>query len=261
MHRLVVASLAVAGLSVGLGAAASAADLGTRPEPVYTKAPIAAPYYSWTGFYAGLNAGDSWSSDNVQYNQIGAPTVLNTNLSKSGFIGGGQVGYNWQTGPLVLGIEADIAWRNNTSSFSTFPFAGNTIDNVSGTDTQKWIGTVRPRIGLAWGSALFYGTGGLAYGEDEHAYTENRVVVPGQKRTLTETDTRTGWTAGGGVELALPAQWNRWSLGAEYLHVDLGTTTLNQPTATVGGLNFPASSTSFHDKSEIIRAKLNYRFN
>src|SRR5215471_6684211 len=134
MHRLVVASLAAAGLSVGLTAAATAADLGRpAPAPVYTKAPMIAPF-SWNGFYAGVNAGAGWGrvDDFVTTNTAGAPVgifgipanialvdALGTGSANSGarFTGGGQIGYNWQVSPQwLIGAETDINWLKQDST-------------------------------------------------------------------------------------------------------------------------------------------------
>src|SRR5215468_8079743 len=102
MKHLLLGSVAAAAL-IGMGVAASAADLGRpAPAPVYTKAPIAAPF-SWTGFYLGGHVGGAWTHDGItDRDEIPGTTYSN---NASGFLGGAQVGYNWQTGPMVFGIE------------------------------------------------------------------------------------------------------------------------------------------------------------
>jgi outer membrane immunogenic protein len=97
----------------------------------------------------------------------------------------------------------------------------------------------------------------LAYGEVEHSSLENRVTVPGQNRLISDDTTKTGWTVGGDVEWAVTP---RWSICAEYLHIDLGSTNLSQRTSPAGGILFPASTAHFEDSSDAVRAKLNYRF-
>jgi outer membrane immunogenic protein len=181
-------------------------------------------------------------------------------LHPQGIIGGGQIGYNWQTSNIVFGIEADIDGRNATASANgLMPFApADTFDQVNISQTDNWLSTVRGRLGVTFGNVLLYGTGGAAFGEVDHSYTQIRTTT-GQALTLSDSDTRSGWAAGVGIEAMV---WNNVSLGVEYLHVDLGTSTLVQGTAiTSGGLVFPPSSTSFQNRQDMVRAKLNWHFN
>jgi outer membrane immunogenic protein len=241
-----------AAVAAALSASALAADMG----PVFkTLPPPPAPTASnWTGFYGGFNAGYSWGRVPSDYSAFGLPGTDGT-LSPSSPIGGLQLGYNYQSGPFVFGVETDFAWRHGTDS--ALLFAPNSLDTVNVHTEQGWIGTLRPRAGVAINSWLFYATGGLAYGSVKHDYTETRPSDPGATRTASESNTRTGWTVGGGVEYAPGA---RWSLGLEYLYVDLGKTTVNQSPQVLGGAGFPPSSTTFHDQSHLLRGKLNYRF-
>ena len=121
---------------------------------------------------------------------------------------------------------------------------------------------MRGRLGLSpstMSNWLFYVTGGLAYGGFEHSVTQFCNVSCGQTRVLSDSVTRTGWTLGGGVEVALD---RNWSVGAEYLYMDFGTDTLSGPAAGVfvPTTTFPPTTVSFHDKSQVARLKLNYRF-
>jgi len=285
-----IAALAIAGTSL----TAAAADLG-KP---YTKGPPIAvpPAFSWTGFYIGVHAGASWTDNDVDYllNAPGggvaftgrnfafcngaAPVLVgNTfginsgcNDSNASFLGGGQIGYNWQTGAWVWGIEADGSWRDLTNDlFGVFganptagaPFGSAAGDTVFMRSEQGALGTVRARIGWAPGQWLLYATGGLAVGEVKHTVVE--VLSPGTPcvvigldcRGASVSDTRVGWTAGAGIEWALGSNW---SVGAEYLFVDLGTT--NVALAPTGPFFATTSVTNFDDTSHIVRAKLNYRF-
>jgi outer membrane immunogenic protein len=245
---------AAAAISAVLGvSAASAADMRLK-APL---APIAPPCL-WCGFYIGLNAGGSWDRNDADYiaTAFGASITSSARTEGTSFIGGGQAGYNWQFGQFVLGIEGDIAWRHQTNSANMVPFAGTPSDQVNVTNSQNWLATVRPRAGIAFGNLLLYGTGGVAFGEVEHSYQEIRVTT-GQARMLADTSTRTGWAAGAGVQWAFAPQW---SIGVEYLHVDLGSTTLAQGPSTVAGLAFPTSQTTFTNRSDIVRAKLDWQF-
>jgi outer membrane immunogenic protein len=249
-------ALAVAAASVMFAGAASAADMAARP---YTKAPppVIAPPCVWCGFYIGVNAGGTWDRNDATYTQFPSLATASTRLDTSGFIGGGQVGYNWQWNNFVLGIEGDAAWRDRTASARLLPFApGNVDDVVNVSNRQGWLATIRPRAGVAFNNALFYVTGGVAFGEVSHSYQELRLST-GQNRLFTDTDTRTGWTAGVGAEYKFVPNW---SIGVEYLHVDLGSTTIASPASVSGGLPFPASQVRFENKSDIVRAKINYHF-
>jgi len=222
------------------------------------KAPVApiAPPCTWCGFYAGA----SWSRNNDVYTAFGPTTSITAEgqPNGTGFIGGGQAGYNWQWGQFVLGIEGDIAWRHRTDSANLIPLPALPSDQVNVTTSQNWLGTVRPRAGVAFGNVLLYGTGGLAFGEVAHSYQEIRVTT-GQARTFADTAaTKTGWAAGAGVQWAFAPHW---SIGAEYLHVDLGSTTLAQGPSTVAGFPFPGSQVTFTNKSDMVRAKLDWQFN
>jgi outer membrane immunogenic protein len=118
------------------------------------------------------------------------------------------------------------------------------------------LGTARGRLGFAFGDALLYATGGAAAGEVVHSFTEFRVTT-GETRNLTDSPTKIGWVVGAGVEYRV---WGNVSVGVEYLHVDLGSTTLINDASTVGALAFPTSQATFTDRSDIVRARLNWLF-
>jgi outer membrane immunogenic protein len=268
--RSLIAALITTASVVGFVCSASAADLPVK-APVQQAAPPI--LYNWNGWYVGANAGYSWGTSAIDYAQdpgstFGVPPfaaggMLSSSVSPKSFIGGGQFGFNYQTGVWVLGIETDIAWRNRTDSVSYVlnPFS----DNLTLSDEQKWAGTLRGRIGLtsaAMSNWLFYVTGGLAYGSFEHSVTQFCNSLCTQTRTFSDSVTKAGWTLGGGVEVALT---RNWSLGAEYLYMDFGTGTLSAAGAGVPpfpnpGTTFPITTASFHDKSQVARLKLNYRF-
>jgi outer membrane immunogenic protein len=276
MHRLVVASLAAGGLSIG---AASAADLGRPvPTPVYTKAPIVVPF-SWTGFYVGGTAGGEWSKADVDLNTVNGPSPLyssgdipmlnaigSTDVKASNAIFGGKAGYNQQWGSVVLGIEGDLSWfRVNKSAITTgnpFPECGCGSPAFATFNTNvstSWLATVRPRVGYAADHALFYATGGAAFSKVSFSNTYVGFSPFGsglENEASSASQTKTGWAAGAGVDYAVT---RNWILSAEYLHVDLGSinaagvvTTGNPNTAT---LNF---STKL--QSDIVRGGVAYKF-
>jgi len=233
-----------------MSGSALAADMATKAPPIAAPSPA----YNWTGFYVGVNLGGTWADNDSTYvgGTVGYPIAPHTvDLQSASVIGGGQIGANWQTGMFVLGAEADIDGRYlNASASGILTPTGSILDQV--TQTENWIGTVRGRVGLAQGRALFYATGGLAYGDIEHTYTK---TYPAAGLTFGASDSAvgTGWTVGGGIEYAI---WNNVTVGVEYLHVDLGTTTLSVATTVAAA----AGQATFSDRSDIVRLRVNWLF-
>src|SRR5450830_1568815 len=148
MRKIIISVLAATTLGVG---AAAAADISRRAPaaPMYAPAPV----FSWNGFYIGANAGWGWANTDVT--NIGGFNVVGSS-NMNGFVGGGQIGYNWQgASPLVLGIEADFQGTGQSRSDSAL---GITVD-----EKLPWFGTVRGRIGYAFDRTMIYATGGLTY--------------------------------------------------------------------------------------------------
>ncbi len=281
------AALAI-GAVLGIGAA-SAADLPVKAPPMAVAAP------GWTGFYVGLNGGGSIGVDSAAQTTSFTSTALGTNvllssssrLAPTGWIFGGQIGYNWQASPLVvLGLEADWQWTsqkdtatNSTPAAATVGFfgAGANGFGYSLTTEQKLtdIGTARARVGVPVHDTLLYATGGLAWGtvKDSYAYngSANPVIFPGVLQAgpflssaASFSSTRTGWTIGAGAETKLGGGW---SAKLEYLYVDLGTVTDTLPIAinpafgpgfNTGGA--ASATTSSHVIDNIVRVGVNYRW-
>jgi outer membrane immunogenic protein len=221
----------ITGLVLGAGAlfsagGASAADLPVAP--VYKVAPLA-PAFDWTGFYIGANFGYGWGRGTITVDGFSGSQNLN------GVLGGGQIGYNWQTGNWILGIEVD---GQGTDQHATIGAAGVTLTN-----SIPWFVTARGRIGYAiapmW---MIYATGGGAWAD-----FKSNVAVAGLGSASWETS-HGGWSAGVGVEGALTRNWS-WKL--EYLHFDTGTFN-----TTLFGI-VPASVRLTDD---IVRVGGNYRF-
>jgi outer membrane immunogenic protein len=267
MRRIVTPLIAA--VAVGLAGSASAADLPVKAP--YMAPAAAIPVNNWSGWYVGGNAGYSWGSSKIDYAQdpgpvFGAPNFANggaisSTVSPDSFIGGGQFGFNYQTGAWVLGLEADINWRQDSQSSNFTLNAAN--DSLTLTDKQNWFGTVRGRLGVSPSNLsnwLFYATGGLAYGNFKHSVSQFCNVGCGVNRSFSDSPTEVGWTVGGGAEVALN---QHWSIGAEYLYLDFGKNTLSA--AAEGNLfapllTFPNTTASFHDTSQVARLKLNYKF-
>jgi outer membrane immunogenic protein len=200
-------TLILAAAAAVVATSATAADLPRRTNPVAP--PVSAlPIFTWTGIYAGVNAG--WGFG--QHSGAGA-TGFN---DPSGFTGGGQIGYNQQFGNIVLGLETDLNYAHlrAKNSAAGVPGAKATLD---------YFGTVRARAGIAVDRFLPYITGGFAYGG-------STVTIPAVGKT---TPNHTGWTIGGGVEYALT---NNVTTRIEALYVDLDNKRI--PNGTKMGTEF-----------------------
>ncbi|MFA6265754.1 MAG: outer membrane protein [Pseudolabrys sp.] len=232
--RLRILLPGIVALSV-LSAPAFAADVAARPQaaPVY-KAP-AAQAFDWSGFYLGLNGGYALGRSSWDDPAVGAGSGK---FDTRGALIGGQVGYNWQTGNTVFGLESDIDWANLNGTASTGGVCATNGGGECRTE-QSWFGTTRARLGYSFGNILPYVTGGLAYGDI-------KAVQP----TGTSRDTKAGWTAGGGVEYGIT---KNWSAKAEYLHIDLGTATFMGAASGTNTLSVPITE-------DIVRAGLNYHW-
>jgi outer membrane immunogenic protein len=220
-------------VSIGLLVAAMAtpsfaADL---PRPSY-KAPIySVPGFSWTGFYAGINAGYGWAKSDWS-------SAITTGSTKpKGVLAGLTLGYNLQTGSWVWGLEGDIDYSGMKGSDAS----GTGACAAPGCETKNtWFGTARGRLGYAgWDRWLPYITGGAAFGD----------VKMTSAATTSETKTKFGYTLGAGVEYAL---MTNWSAKIEYLYADLGKSTCAAATCGV--------DTDVTYKANLVRVGLNYRF-
>ena len=278
MKRLLLASTVLAGLT----AVASAADLPRRAAPpVFVPVPV----FTWTGFYAGFNAGYGFdASSNNQATVIGvngastlvlpgttAAIAFGNGRSNDGFVGGGQIGYNYQFTPgsgVVIGVEADAQYvdfgRERNRFSATGPLAAQQVFNPAGVSGLDYFGTVRGRLGYAFDRTLVYGTGGFAYGsgQDDQNFSGNRF----------RDSFRTGWAAGGGVEYALPTDsfLNFFRSSAVTLKVEGLYVSLDRQKNSAGGVFYgnllPPNGTAYLNgaaaKTEfaVVRAGLNYKF-
>jgi outer membrane immunogenic protein len=249
----------------GLASIASAADMPVKAPVI--KAPVATSY-DWTGIYLGANVGYGVARDIGNFtNKILSPAVPPTtetfNFSPAGFIGGGQLGFNWQFDPhWLIGFEADIHGSGQDDHFTCILNCLNipAIGELNGTTVEqklKWFGTARVRFGWTNGPVLWYATGGLAYGQLDTDI--NTVQQTGTPVRYSFSDTKTGWTAGGGVEVRLAGPW---SAKAEYLYLDLGSVSHSfLYTANNTLVGFPTSNAyTSAIRDHIIRAGLNYNF-
>ena len=218
MNKILLAGASVVALGV---ASASAADIARRPPPV--KAPVyIPPPFTWTGFYVGINGGYGWGRSDIS-----APFTPGA-YDISGGLVGGTIGYNYQVNQFVFGLEGDIdaSWIKGSA----------TCGGLTCETKNTWLGTARGRLGYAMGRFLPYVTGGGAFGD----------IKPNVSGFGGSSETKFGWTLGGGVEYALDGPW---TVKLEYLYVDLGR-----------GGSIAATGADSKFQSNIVRAGINYKF-
>jgi outer membrane immunogenic protein len=285
--RFLVLGAAMAGAAILLPALPANAD-GMPRGGARDYAP-----FSWTGFYAGLNAGYGWahnsaditgdgSAGNYIVNGIftgtdsGANSTHSQSLRARGIVGGLQAGYNWQFArSWVAGLETDIQFFSDDGQASTTGAVGFFAVPHTLTSEQdlQWFGTLRGRLGFLAGERLLvFGTGGLAYGHSEVsaatvASSGHSISVGGGTNWScaanqvclagSDSKTLTGWTAGGGFEWAWIAGA---SLKVEYLHVDLGDQSIVLVPQAPGGSGNASIKAKFDNTMEIVRAGINVRF-
>jgi len=263
----VMRSWFLAAIFASLAAFTGSADAADLPLPYKAPQPVV-PAFSWTGFYGGVNLGGSWphgdNSGTLSGTGGGGGTFAAASTSSadlSGVIGGGQIGYNWQTGHLVLGLEADI----EGSSASATGSVGCGIAGCSMTGNPKVdaLGTLRGRVGYAADSWLFYVTGGFAWEHITNTVTDTTGL--GTATLFSTSTTQGGYVVGIGAETAFAPHW---TAGLEYLHIDPGTFTLFSgpvPSSVLaifgaGGGATATINDSARMQNNIMRARLNYRF-
>ena len=205
MNRFVLGAVAL--FAVGGTVSTRAADLPYGSRTPYTvNQPL--NVYSWAGPYLGANLGYDWGS------------VERSPTKPQGFSGGVQAGYNWQSGPLVFGVEGDLQATGAEDTFAPWKIS------------NPWFGTLRGRAGYAFNNVLLYGSAGLAFGE-----------LRAQTFGWTESHTNAGWTAGVGAEVGFAPNW---SAKLEYLYIDLSTS------------QFAITGVSNGYSASVVRAGVNY---
>jgi outer membrane immunogenic protein len=259
-----IALALAASTAVFFGAVAVAADLPAK-APMYAPAPVA--MFTWTGFYIGGNVGYHWGEDRtttaanpIGWTLAGAGAIDATTpgTSKlSGITAGGQVGFNYQIGNFVWGIEGDVNWLGgNTPTRVVTPFTViNPADVFTTSVEPRFMATVRPRLGVAMDRVLFYVTGGLAISNarftDSFGSFGNTDIA-----SVTTSATTLGWTGGGGLEYAFA---NNWSAKFEYLYADFGTINTSIPSCVTCA---PGSNITVRHRyiENLARVGLNFRF-
>jgi outer membrane immunogenic protein len=235
------------------GGAATAADVysgGLKDAPSYVNVA------SWVGLYLGANAGYAWSAKDgkldaaaLEYCDGSCYDEGTKTVKPSGGFGGGQIGYNWQQGHLVFGLETDIQGSGVRDKASVSLLDGDA--SAFAKSELDWFGTFRGRIGYTFDRSLIYFTGGLAYGGVKDILS---VTAPlGDITRVSKDETRTGYVLGGGLEYRVSPGW---SLKAEYQYIDLGSTKLS----AYGESDYGATGADYKAEHvyHTVRAGLNY---
>ena len=220
---------------VVLASPVMAADLAARP---YTKAPpMMAAIYDWSGFYIGINGGGGWSHNNWN---VGG--VSEGSHDSSGGTVGGQVGYRWQTGPVVFGVEAQGNWAD---------LNGSNVSNVFAPDRNRTkidaFGLFTGQVGYAFNNVLIYAKGGAAVTDSKYE------IVSGATGGVLASNTNTRWggVVGAGVEYGFSPNW---SLGFEYDHLFMGRQNVGFTAAAF------TQNDSIKQDVDLFTARLNYKF-
>lgn len=264
MRRQFVSVLLATTSLVAFADVGFAADI---PPRVVTKAPAVAPvaYYNWTGCYLGGHAGWGWGRKDVSAGNINSIVTGNALFSGfrdeiDGFLGGVQAGCNYQVNPnWVFGIEGQWSWSNLKGDFFRDPF----FSNKGATPTPStfsvrtdWLGTLAARFGYTWDRWMLYGKAGFAWAHDKYSFAG---IILGTPVVIGDSETRTGWMLGVGVEHAF---WNNWSAKLEYNYMDFGNERVTLAGLALNpNLTVPTSSTvDIDQRIHVVKIGLNYRF-
>jgi outer membrane immunogenic protein len=262
----------VAIVALLIGAPAFAADMAVKAA-VEAAPSAATPSYTWTGWHVGVTAGYGFGNadPSLTFNNAESTVVDSffapapSTLHSQGFIGGGEIGYDYQSGSYLLGLETDLSYADvRATGSATGPFFIGGQFNTTVTSRLDWLGTVRGRLGvLPTSNLLLYGTGGFAYGglkittigtNVAAAPPCNGVGLAVYCASGATSSVAVGWTVGGGLQYAIAPQW---LVKAEYLYVDLGKQSATYPDLDVAG-GLVTSTTTF--RLNVVRGGLDYRF-
>jgi outer membrane immunogenic protein len=262
--------LAAAAMGVAFAQSASAADLGVRSAPVYAPPVAVAP--TWTGIYLGFNGGWGWSNSNNNILTLSPTTPLGAlgafpvttfggnNGNANGPVFGGQLGYNYQVGTWVFGVEGDVDGaniRNNNGGTVAVPALGGVIGSGFINAKQEWLASIRGRLGYTWGPGMIYVTGGGAWtGVEVNGGATIATATTIATGSFKQTNTLSGWVAGAGYEWMIAPNW---SLRGEYLYYGFSNNTNS------GTLSFPitgvnVTGTTGKLNTSVVRIGLDYKF-
>jgi len=267
--RIAVALLVVLSAS---GASAAKKPAKVPAKPAVAEAPVPPTAHDWSGFYGGMNAGIAWGrfapvTSTLQGGSItNAGTVALINAAGAqqagpfGFAGGVQGGYNWQSGSWVAGIESDVSYLHlnfSSRTYVSFSPINTRTGEINAYDNANWVATLRPRLGFASGSWLYYVTGGLAVTNFDDDFALSTVLKDGSvffEQSSALKGLHAGYAAGGGIEYAIDGNL---SVRADYQHIGFGRFTAKQNATSDTS---QAVTQSAQLNADMVRLGLNYRF-
>jgi outer membrane immunogenic protein len=205
-------------IGLAFSAPAFAADMSVKAPP----APVA-PAFSWTGFYLGVEGGGAWGGSDPTTTTVFSPTgyfatssvpaIANAgrqHISSHGGTFGGELGYNWQSGFAVFGVETDFSWfrlDGSTGSGAVYPCCAPTAFGIGSSVQTDWLFTFRPRVGVASDHWMLYATGGVAVTNVKAAFAFVDTFATAAESASIST-TKTGWVVGVGGEYAFAQSWS-----------------------------------------------------
>jgi outer membrane immunogenic protein len=240
---------------------AIAADLPVRAA---VSAPVVAPapVYNWTGCYIGGHVGGGWGQTNwvdrspglPDYPDFffvgGGPSPQSLGEDESGWLAGGHIGCDYQINSWVFGIEGSVSATGITGN-ETNPFFSAFGNNKTLHTRTDWMASVTPKIGYSWDRWLIYLKGGAAWSHSKyHAYD------PVDDASFDQSDTRSGWVIGGGIEYAFAPGWSAF---VEYAHYDFGTANLTFSSPTFGATYLPGVNIT--DRIDVVDVGINFWLN
>jgi outer membrane immunogenic protein len=238
MKKMLLVATAI--VTVVSGSALAADMSKPAPAPMYSKAPMIVPAYSWTGCYLGGNVGGLWATTNWTIAANGQ-AIANQNIS--GFLGGGQAGCNYQVSSWVFGVQGDYDWTN--ANTATADMAAVTLTDHT---NIKSLASATGRVGYAWDRYLGYVKGGGAWENENYSTTFTATGAT----FSTASETRAGWTVGVGGEYA----FTDWLTGfAEYDYYGFGTKT-NTFTTSVPSTQLA----NIKETQSVAKAGFNFKF-
>lgn len=247
MRRLSFAFFVACCVTVGVSAPALSQDFGISVG----NSPAT---YEWRGLYGGAHVGGAWGSSTA-HDTAGINTLNDYwSAAPSGVVAGLQLGYNWQNGPLLYGVEGDLGYLGLAGSAAT-TYVPLGYDASTHTDTDFYL-TLRGRLGVIFNQWAFYATGGYIGADTTVSIVEGCDGILGCGAPFrvngSNSSFRSGWTLGGGLEAELDG--GGWTAKVEYLYYDLGSKTV---TTAAGGVT---SNWTVETDGSLVRAGLNYRF-
>lgn len=236
MRHLIIATVSATVLASG---SAFAADLRV---PVRAPTPAAVVAYNWSGFYIGAHGGGAWGDKEWLF----TGPLTTTDHRVKGAFAGGQIGYNWQFGSWVFGLEGEGSWADLTGS-STCPNPAAVCESE-----VRWLASATGRLGYAIDNWLLYVKGGWAGAGDRYFV---RFPATPALDERSGNISRSGWTVGGGVEVGFA---QNWSAKVEYMYADLGRETFDFTRIATGAF---VETAQVDQTIHTVKFGINYHFN